>query len=72
MSGVIDKTGQQWERCNECGKFVRFPQNLGYQPHSLKWNGPCSICIDCANKAPNIEAIVPAPDWTAQYEEEVA
>jgi len=22
MGGVVDKNGQQWERCNECGDYV--------------------------------------------------
>lgn len=69
MSGVIDKDGVQWEHCNECGKFVKI-QELGYQPHSLKWNGPCDICLECANKAPNIEQIIPAQSWLPQYERE--
>jgi len=68
MSGVIDSNGQQWEHCNECGGWAKL-QDLGYQPHSLKWNGPCDICMDCANKAPNLPDIQPAPSWLPQYGE---
>lgn len=66
MSGVIDANGQQWEHCNECGSMIRI-QSLGFQPHSLKWNGPCDICMLCANKAHNIEDIIPADSWAPQY-----
>lgn len=67
MAGVIDENGQQWEHCNECGEFVRI-EDLGFQPHSEKLNGPCDICIKCANQASNLEAIVPSPRWIPQYE----
>lgn len=66
MSGVIDDDGQQWERCNECGEFTKL-EELGFQPFSEKWQGPCDICIACANKAPNIEDIEPGRSWIAQY-----
>lgn len=62
MSGVIDEHGVQWERCSECSAWTRL-EDLGYQPYSAKWQGPCDICIECANEAPNIQDIEPAASW---------
>lgn len=66
MSGVIDKHGQQWEHCHTCGKFVRFPQDLGYEADLRH------ICLACTNNHPDIESITPAPSWIPQYEGDAA
>ena len=62
MSGVIDESGQQWEHCNGCGKFVRI-ENLGY----LKTT-PADLCVSCAaflleGEFVKFEDIDPAPSW---------
>jgi len=63
MSGVINN-GVQWEHCNECSAWVRL-EELGFQPFSEKWKGPCDICIECAKQAPNTQDIVPGKNWEA-------
>jgi hypothetical protein len=47
MSGVIDRDGQQWEHCNECGKFVRIEYLKYEQPSAEHRNGRdlCPVCI---------------------------
>ena len=57
MSGVIDKSGQQWEHCNECGKFVRI-QWLRYEKPSIQF--PCGrdLCRDCARDAAELAGYV--------------
>jgi hypothetical protein len=67
MSGVIDDNGQQWEHCNSCGEFKRFPENLGYEPPTPQYQYGRMLCIKCANTSPNLELIEPAPSWTANY-----
>ena len=64
MSGVVDAHGQQWEPCHKCGKYVRFPQNLGYTAGYKEHR-----CLKCANEDPDIESIIPAPEWLPNYEE---
>lgn len=72
MSGVIDDQGRQWERCNECGRFIRIDR-LGYEaghPHGR------DICLNCVVKGVeagtiDIDHIIPAASWIAVYEEEV-
>mgnify|MGYP000243387515 CR=1 FL=1 len=68
MSGVVDEKGQQWEHCNCCGKFVRFPQDLGYEEPSDEHKYGRDLCTKCTNEAPDIERIRPAPSWVPQYE----
>jgi hypothetical protein len=48
MSGVVDKTGQQWEHCCQCGEFVEI-QKLLYGP-SPKWPeyDNVDLCPKCA------------------------
>jgi hypothetical protein len=46
MSGVIDSSGQQWEHCNGCTKFVRI-QELGYEQPSHKFRYGRDLCPDC-------------------------
>ena len=36
MSGVVMENGQQWERCNICGEYVKF-EKLKYIPKSKKY-----------------------------------
>lgn len=68
MSGVIDEKGQQWEHCNGCGVFCRWPQNLGYQPPSKAHPVGRMLCIACVNKLPqwHLARVKPAPGWVAQ------
>jgi len=47
MSGVIDKSGQQWEHCCHCGEFVKFEELMvGYSP---KWpnHAYVDLCPKC-------------------------
>jgi hypothetical protein len=67
MSGIVDDSGQQWERCNGCGTFTRFPQALGYEKPKKATPYGRMLCVKCANTAPNIRAIKPAPEWRAVY-----
>ena len=46
MSGVIDKNGQQWEPCNECGDYVRI-ENLYYSPTKSYPNENVDACHKC-------------------------
>lgn len=68
MAGIIDGKGQQWEKCNYCGTFVRFPENLGFEPETKEHPYGMMICLKCTNNHPNIESIRPAPEWVRQYE----
>lgn len=65
MSGVVDDKGQQWEHCNGCGKFKRYPQSLGYQKPSKKYPYGRMLCLECVNKLSHwhLARIVPAPEW---------
>jgi hypothetical protein len=67
MSGVVDENGQQWEHCYTCDKFVRFPQDLGYTAGYA-----AHICLQCTNALPQdeLKAVIPAPNWVPNYEEE--
>jgi hypothetical protein len=51
MSGVIDENGQQWERCNECAKFVKI-ETLRYEQPSTEY--PCGrdLCARCGSGKP--------------------
>jgi ribosomal protein L34E len=46
MCGVVDEQGQQWERCNECGKWVRI-QNLCYEQPSENHPYGRDLCTKC-------------------------
>lgn len=46
MSGVIDSKGQQWERCNRCGRYVKF-QSLRYERKSVKYQYGRDLCGRC-------------------------
>lgn len=47
MVGVIDESGQQWERCNGCCKFVRI-EELRYEPPSKEYECGRDLCAACA------------------------
>lgn len=71
MSGVIID-GQQWEHCNVCAGWVKFPQNLGYvKPSATRPGGLdiCAKCVDAKIKSGDIhfDEVRPAPSW-AVYE----
>lgn len=73
MSGVIDSKGQQWEHCGCCGKFIKFPQNLGYEKPTAKWKYGRDLCVSCVDtgiRAGEIEFenIIPAPSWQVTEE----
>lgn len=73
MSGVIDHTGQQFERCNICHKFFRFPENLGYIKADNKYKYGRMGCVTCIDKGIRNETIdfwqvVPAPEWEVTEE----
>jgi hypothetical protein len=46
MSGVIDKNGQQWERCNRCAGFVEI-ESLLYEDASEEFDYGRDICSPC-------------------------
>lgn len=46
MSGVIDENGQQWEHCNECGKWVKI-QNLRYEQPTHQHEYGRDLCQSC-------------------------
>ena len=48
MSGVIDKNGQQWECCSECGEYVRF-ETLYYSPTKSYPDRRVDACSKCAD-----------------------
>lgn len=66
MSGVIDENGVQWEHCNVCTKWVKI-QDLGYEPPSAEYDCGRDICLECTNKHPNIEIIIPAKGWIPRF-----
>jgi hypothetical protein len=47
MSGVIDKSGQQWEHCSQCEQWVKF-QNLRFD-YSPRWpdHDKVDLCPKC-------------------------
>lgn len=52
MSGVVDKNGQQWEHCNNCGEWVKI-LDLFYGPMIAvapkeKW---LDLCLRCAERS---------------------
>ena len=56
MSGVIDKDGQQWERCNCCGKFVKI-ETLRYEVPSTEYKYGRDLCKRCAEGNPPAKKI---------------
>jgi len=48
MSGVIDEYGQ-WERCNECGQYVKI-EKLKYEEPSAKYDCGRDLCKKCYDK----------------------
>lgn len=68
MAGVIDSKGQQWEHCGDCGEFRRFPQALGYEKPTAKWQYGRMLCVKCVDRGIKrgeilFENVVPAPTW---------
>lgn len=68
MSGVIDDKGQQWEHCNGCGAFVKFPQNLGYEKPTKAHSCGRDLCVKCVDLGIRggkikFRNIVPASSW---------
>lgn len=68
MAGVIDENGQQWEKCNICGEFIRFPQDLGFvKPRKNHPYGTdiCVKCVDIQIRTGKISFnwVTPAPTW---------
>lgn len=51
MAGVIDGHGQQWERCNNCEKWVKI-QDLCYEKPSLNFDCGRDLCPNCASHMP--------------------
>jgi hypothetical protein len=50
MSGVIDKTGQQWEHCCQCGDFTKLEElHYAYSPAWPKYMA-VDLCDACFNK----------------------
>jgi hypothetical protein len=47
MSGVVDKNGVQWERCNGCAGWVNINQ-LRYEKPSEKYQYGRDLCPRCA------------------------
>ncbi len=65
MSGIIDEKGQQWEKCNECGKWVKI-QYLHYEqptPEHKYGRDLCKACAEELNEAAQEEA-----NWYAELE----
>lgn len=60
MSGVIDEDGVQWERCNECGKWVRLERLVYAHPDEDHPYGQ-DLCHDCAEALMDDEA-----EWYAE------
>lgn len=68
MSGVVDLNGQQWEHCNVCEKFVKFPQDLGYEKPTEYHRLGRMLCVKCVDAGIRervilFENVVPAPSW---------
>jgi len=58
MAGVIDKNGQQWERCNKCGKWVKF-EKLKYGEKTIEFPFGRDLCSNCFNGFTRIKIRVP-------------
>lgn len=56
MSGVIDRNGVQWERCNNCLAFVKI-QALGYEQPSEQYPHGRDLCPRCARGSAKTRAI---------------
>lgn len=72
MSGVVID-GQQWEHCNTCNKFIRFPEDLGYVKPDAKFIYGRMICLSCVNFELDqglieFEDVTPAPNWEEEYD----
>lgn len=52
MAGVIDESGQQWERCNNCLEFVRI-ESLQYEEPSPMYSYGRDLCTRCARATPS-------------------
>jgi hypothetical protein len=46
MCGVIDNNGQQWEYCNNCGKFVKI-EKLFYELPNEQFSCGRDLCESC-------------------------
>ena len=64
MCGVIDSDGQQWEHCNQCGKWVKI-QNLKYEKPTPENPYGRDLCSRCAT--PAITKIQPGDSITILY-----
>jgi hypothetical protein len=62
MSGVIDKDGTQWERCNGCTRYVNI-DDLLYDPPSEEFKYGRDLCRVCYLKV--LGGIEPTPDPAA-------
>lgn len=51
MSGVIMEDGTQWERCNQCGAWVRI-QDLCYEYPSPEFTCGRDLCNKCCGCKP--------------------
>lgn len=47
MAGVIDDSGQQWEHCSLCGKFVKV-EELWYEVPNKRFRFGRDLCKRCA------------------------
>jgi hypothetical protein len=68
MSGVIDNKGQQWEHCDGCYEFKRFPQDLGHEKPTDKWQYGRMLCVKCVDRGIKagetlFENVIPASSW---------
>jgi len=57
MAGVIDSNGQQWEMCNNCGKFVKI-EELRYEQPSENHDCGRDLCASCAPEMPPAQPII--------------
>lgn len=46
MAGVVDLDGQQWERCNECSKWVKY-EDLKYAEPTPEHKHGRDLCPRC-------------------------
>jgi hypothetical protein len=53
MSGVIDKSGRQWEKCNKCGKFVLIERLYYILPTKDNPYG-IDMCLNCLIETGNV------------------
>lgn len=72
MSGVIDDSGQQWERCNECAAWIKI-QSLGYEKPTPQHKYGRDLCVKCVDKgiregSIKFENVEPSDFWV-RYEE---